>query len=81
MASMLPSSDVQKKSHSQVLSDEETKQYLTPFAFKMDETLFGLPLASPAKRGIALLIDFSLIAVLSGTSGDILTLSVAFTLY
>ncbi len=78
---MLPSSDVQKKSHSQVLSDEETKQYLTPFAFKMDETLFGLPLASPAKRGIALLIDFSLIAVLSGTSGDILTLSVAFTLY
>ena len=43
------------------LSEEETKQYLTPFAFKMDKSLFGLPLASPAKRGIALFIDFSFI--------------------
>lgn len=64
-----------------VLSEEETKKYLTPFAFKMDNSLFGLPLASPAKRGIALLIDLSMIAVLSGTSGNILTLTIAVTLY
>ncbi len=63
------------------LSEEETKQYLTPFAFKMDESLFGLPLASPSRRGIALLIDFSLIAMLSDISGIFLAFAVAVTLY
>ena len=63
------------------LSDKETKQYLTPFAFKMDESLFGLPLASPTKRGIALLIDLSLIALLSDVSGVFLAFTIAVTLY
>ena len=36
-----------------VLLAEETKHCLTPFAFKIDELLFGLPLASPTKRAIA----------------------------
>jgi hypothetical protein len=63
------------------LSEKETKQYLTPFAFKMDESLFGLPLASPAKRGIALLIDLSLIAILSDVTGVALALAIAVTLY
>ena len=63
------------------LSEKETKQYLTPFAFKMDKSLFGLPLASPAKRGIALLIDLSLIAILSDVSGVALALAIAVTLY
>lgn len=63
------------------LSEEETKQYLTPFAFKLDESLFGLPLASPAKRGIALLIDLGLIALLSDVSGVALALAIAITLY
>lgn len=63
------------------LSEEETKQYLTPFAFKMDKSLFGLPLASPTKRGIAFIIDFSFIALLSDISGGILALVIAVTLY
>jgi len=65
----------------ETLSEEETKQYLTPFAFKMDKSLFGLPLASPTKRGIALLIDFSLIALLSDVSGVFLAFTIAVTLY
>jgi len=63
------------------LSEEETKLYLTPFAFKMDKSLFGLPLASPTKRGIALLIDMALIAMLSDVSGVALALAIAITLY
>lgn len=63
------------------LSEEETKHYLTPFAFKLDKSLFGLPLASPTKRGIALFIDFSLIALLSDVSGAALALAIAITLY
>jgi len=63
------------------LSEEETKQYLTPFAFKMDKSLFGLPLASPTKRGVALLIDFALIALLSDVSGVFLALAIAVTIY
>ena len=62
-------------------TEEETKHYLTPFAFKLDKSLFGLPLASPTKRGIALLIDFSLIALLSDVSGVALALAIAITLY
>ena len=42
------------------LTEEETKKILTPFAFNIDETLFGIPLAVPWRRGIALLIDFLL---------------------
>jgi uncharacterized RDD family membrane protein YckC len=64
-----------------VLSEKETKQYLTPFAFKMDKSLFGLPLASPRKRASALLIDLFLVALLSGISGVILALLIAMTFY
>jgi uncharacterized RDD family membrane protein YckC len=63
------------------LTDEETKHFLTPFAFKLDKSLFGLPLASPSKRGIALLIDLCLIALLAEVSGVILALAIAITLY
>lgn len=69
------------KNDVEALSKEETKHYLTPFAFTLDKSLFGLPLASPTKRGIALLIDFSLIALLSEVSGVALALAVAITLY
>ncbi len=63
------------------LSEEETKHFLTPFAFKMDKSLFGLPLASPSRRGIALLIDLFLIALLADISGVVLALAIAITLY
>jgi len=63
------------------LSAEETKHFLTPFAFRMDKSLFGLPLASPTKRAIALLIDLGLIALLSGITGVVLAFAIAITLY
>lgn len=63
------------------LSEKETKQYLTPFAFKMDNSLFGLPLATPTKRGVALLIDLLLVALLSDIPGVLLALAIAITLY
>ena len=63
------------------LSDEETRQILTPFAFKMDHSLFGLPLASPAKRVMAIAIDLLFVALLSDMPGEILALVVSIVLY
>jgi len=63
------------------LTEEETKKILTPFAFKIDESLFGMPLAFPWRRGLALLIDLILIAILSGAPGELLAIVVAITFY
>jgi len=63
------------------MSDEETKKILTPFAFKIDETLFGIPLALPWRRGLALFFDFILIAILSSAPGELLAIVVAITFY
>lgn len=63
------------------LTSSETRQILTPFAFKIDNSLFGLPLARPWKRGAALLIDLLLIAMLAETPGEVLAIVVAITFY
>ncbi len=63
------------------LSAEETREILTPFAFEIDKTLFGLPLAVPWKRGVALLIDLVLIAILAETPGEVLAFVVAITFF
>jgi len=63
------------------LTSSETRQILTPFAFKIDDSLFGLPLARPWKRGVALLIDLMLIAMLAETPGEVLAIVVAITFY
>jgi len=65
----------------QVLTDEETRAILTPFAFKIDESLFGVSLAKPWKRAAALLIDLAIIALLSDAPGELLAIVVAITLY
>lgn len=44
---------------------EETKKYVTHYAFKVDEGLLGKPLASPAKRLWAIVIDMTLIGLLT----------------
>jgi len=64
-----------------LMTEEETKKILTPFAFKIDESLFGMPLAFPWRRGLALLIDLILIAILSGAPGELLAIVVAITFY
>jgi uncharacterized RDD family membrane protein YckC len=63
------------------LTEEETKKILTPFAFNIDESLLGIPLAVPWRRGLALFIDFILIAILSGAPGELLAIVVAITFY
>lgn len=64
-----------------VLTQEETRQILTPFAFDIDKSLFGLPLATPTKRAIAILIDLLFITLLSDTPGEILALVIAITIF
>lgn len=64
-----------------MLSEEETKKILTPFAFEIDKSLFGLPLAVPWKRGIALMIDFFFIFLLVDMPGELLALVVAITFF
>ena len=63
------------------LSPEDTREILTPFAFKIDQSLFGVPLALPWRRGAALLIDLLLVAILSGAPGELLAVLVAITLF
>ncbi len=63
------------------LSQEETRQILTPFAFEVDKSLFGIALASPTKRALAICIDLLFIAMLSDTPGEVLALVIAITLY
>ncbi|MCJ8320578.1 MAG: RDD family protein [Colwellia sp.] len=63
------------------LSEEETRQILTPFAFDIDKSLFGTALASPTKRALAICIDLFFVALLSDTPGEILALVIAITLY
>jgi uncharacterized RDD family membrane protein YckC len=65
----------------QQLSEQETKEVLTPFAFNLDESLFGLPLASPWKRAVAIAIDGLLIAMLSSAGGEFLAIFLALAFY
>ncbi|MGB1262757.1 MAG: RDD family protein [Cognaticolwellia sp.] len=69
------------KAKARNLSPEETREILTPFAFKIDQALFGISLAVPWRRGMALLIDLLLIGILSGAPGELLALLVAVTLF
>lgn len=68
-----------EKAH--VLSEQETKQILTPFAFEIDKSLFGLPLAVPWRRGAALCVDFIIIFLLAETPGEILAFVVGLTFF
>ncbi len=62
------------------LSAEETRSILTPCAFKLDKSLFGLPLAVPLRRGVAMAIDLVLVALLSATSSELLAFVIAIAL-
>jgi uncharacterized RDD family membrane protein YckC len=63
------------------LSGRETREIVTPYAFTVSPELLGQPLASPARRGVAMLIDVFLIAVLSGLSALIFAGFVAMTFF
>jgi len=70
-----------EQTHAQTLSRDETREILTPFAFEIDKSLFGSPLALPYKRAGAILIDLLAIAILSGAPGELLAIVLAVTFY
>lgn len=57
---------------SQVMTQQETREIITPYAFKVADDLLGTPLASPTRRGIALLLDLLLVAMLATVNSLIL---------
>ncbi|MEW6997078.1 RDD family protein [Colwelliaceae bacterium BS250] len=63
------------------LTSDETQEVITPFAFKLDDSLFGTAIASPYKRGIAILIDLLLIAILSSAGGEFLAFAIAYSVF
>lgn len=73
--------EVEGSSKPHILSREETREILTPFAFEVDKTLFGLTLAAPYKRAFAILIDLIAIAILSSAPGELLAIVLAITFY
>ena len=62
-------------------SNAETREIVTPYAFTVSPHLLGHPLASPMRRGIAILIDVFLISVLSSISALIFAVFVALTFF
>lgn len=48
------------------LTPKEVRNIVTPHDFAVNTTLFGLPLASPWRRGAAITIDGILISLLAG---------------
>jgi len=66
---------------SHFISEEETKKILTPFAFEIDKSLFGIPIAKPWRRAVAIAIDALLIVILSQAPGELLAVVIAVTFF
>ena len=62
----------QEKVDYDAMSIEETRKYVTPYAFGVAERLLGLPLASPMKRFLAIAIDGIIIGLLANINGTFL---------
>ncbi|MFT6899848.1 MAG: hypothetical protein ACJA13_004290, partial [Paraglaciecola sp.] len=63
------------------LSNKETREVVTPYAFHVSPALFGTPLARPVKRGAALCIDIALVGILSQASSLLLAAVAAITFF
>ncbi len=63
------------------LSDSETKDVITPYAFKIDQALLGIPLASPIKRALAMTIDVTLIFMAAKLSATLIAFVAAMAFY
>ncbi|ATC93092.1 hypothetical protein PTUN_a0278 [Pseudoalteromonas tunicata] len=63
------------------LSSDETREIITPYAFKINEALLGLPLAHPHRRGFAMLIDVALIFLAAKLSAAIIAFVAAMAFY
>ncbi len=72
---------IEAPTESHVRSNKETREVVTPYAFTVSPDLLGLTLATPARRGFAMLIDLFFIAVLSTLSALFLAGFVALTFF
>ena len=63
------------------LSKTETREVITPYAFKVDNALLGIPLATPLKRALAIVIDVALIFVAAKLSATLIAFVAAMAFY
>ena len=63
------------------LSDSETKDVITPHAFKIEQALLGIPLATPIKRAMAMIIDVTLIFMAAKLSATLIAFVAAMAFY
>lgn len=71
----------QNDTDEQVLSNKETREIVTPYAFGVADALLGQPLASPMRRLLAQGIDIAIIAMLSSAHAFVLACFVAVTFF
>jgi hypothetical protein len=70
-----------KPANAKTSKTKDPRHIITPDAFKVDEALLGLPLATPKRRGVAMLIDLLLIQQLSQVDSIVLGLAIAVVLF
>lgn len=58
-------------------SKKDPKKFITPFAFSVSPNLYGVALASPLKRALAILIDLFVIVLLAELSSTLLAILIA----
>lgn len=75
------SDEQQSKLNESHLSQKETRQIVTPYAFFVADELLGTPLARPMRRGMAMGVDLICIALLTQVSSLILATVAAATFF
>ncbi|CAD5276890.1 conserved membrane hypothetical protein [Alteromonas sp. 38] len=63
------------------LSGSETRDVITPYAFNVDQALLGIPLATPIKRALAMIIDVILIFMAAKLSATLIAFVAAMAFY
>ncbi|HEA18519.1 MAG TPA: RDD family protein [Pseudoalteromonas prydzensis] len=63
------------------LTRAESREVITPYAFELDQALLGLPLASPTRRALAMVIDVMLIFVAAKLSAALIAFVAAMAFY
>ena len=63
------------------LTRAETREVITPYAFELNKSLLGLPLASPLRRAVAMLIDVMLIFLAAKISAALIAFVAAMAFY
>lgn len=57
--------NTQLSSDGQVMTDKQIRDVVTPYEFGVSEQVVGIPLARPVRRGVALIIDLTLVVMLT----------------